>query len=149
MCFPCCCYCEYYLEDYSNGVFSGYGGCKLKLVNWGVYASGYCEQFKNKFGDDYMTYEEFERYIKIVQDCNEKITKISDIIDSEFFVELTGYLMDAVCDLLERHFEDENGWVAYWMWDLNFGKEYRDGKVQIECKNVPLETIEDLYKVLS
>lgn len=43
-CIPCCDYCEYYVDDYENGIFSGGGKCVLKHKE--VSALGGCDDFR-------------------------------------------------------------------------------------------------------
>lgn len=54
-----------------------------------------------------------------------------------------------VIDLLEFIFNDENQWISYWIFELDFGKDYEDGWVTQKDETViPLKTVEDLYDLL-
>lgn len=56
---------------------------------------------------------------------------------------------EIVIDLLEFIFNDENQWIIYWVWELNFGADYEDGYVKDKDGSiVPLRTAEDLYNLL-
>lgn len=58
-------------------------------------------------------------------------------------------LVDNVVDLLALATHDEDDWIAYWLFDLDCGKEYKDGCVTEEDGSiVKLETIKDLWEVL-
>ena len=55
----------------------------------------------------------------------------------------------AVVDLLTDIFGDVDGWISYWIYDLDFGAEYRDGCVKdANGNNISLKTVEDLWKIL-
>ena len=54
-----------------------------------------------------------------------------------------------VTDLLEFIFNDKNQWINYWIWELEFGKRYEDGKIKDENgEDIPLRSVEDLYDLL-
>ena len=54
-----------------------------------------------------------------------------------------------VIDLLEFIFNDKDQWINYWIFELDFGKNYEDGYVKDEHGEViPLKTTEDLYDLL-
>ena len=54
-----------------------------------------------------------------------------------------------VIDLLEFIFNDENQWINYWIFELEFGKDYEDGDAKdADGSNIPLKTVEDLYDLL-
>ena len=56
---------------------------------------------------------------------------------------------ETVIDLLEFIFNDKNQWISYWIFELDFGKDYEDGYVKDEHGEViPLKTTEDLYDLL-
>lgn len=50
-------------------------------------------------------------------------------------------------DLLAHLTGDDNEWIEYFIYELEWGK--RDGEVKINNKKVPFETIEDLWNVLN
>lgn len=95
-----------------------------------------------------MEFKEFEQIILNVKKSWERVGTLSDVTKCDMFVDLAGPLIDEVVDLLEYIFEDENSWIAYWMFDLNFGENYVPGKVLENGKEVPLKTIEDLWDIL-
>lgn len=65
-----------------------------------------------------------------------------------------GYILPSDQDylliyLLEHIFhDDENQWITYFLFDLDFGSKYKDGSVMMEDRMVPLRTPEDLYDLL-
>jgi hypothetical protein len=44
--------------------------------------------------------------------------------------------------------DNENSWIDYYIWELEFGKKYKDGCVIIDGVNYELITPEDLYRLL-
>lgn len=50
--------------------------------------------------------------------------------------------------VLEKMFQDEDGWIDYYCWELEFGKRWQPGMISSEGKDVPLETPENLYALL-
>lgn len=68
---------------------------------------------------------------------------------------VTGYdndiLESQLVKLLQVCTEDseEESWIYYYMYELNFGKEYKDGCVKVHKKNVKLATPEDLWNLLN
>ena len=51
--------------------------------------------------------------------------------------------------LLEFIFNDENQWISYWIFELEFGERYEDECIKWEDGEViPLKTAEDLYDLL-
>ena len=56
---------------------------------------------------------------------------------------------ETVIDLLEFIFNDKNQWIKYWIFELDFGKNYEDGDAKdADGSNIPLKTVEDLYDFL-
>jgi hypothetical protein len=43
---------------------------------------------------------------------------------------------------------DKDSWIEYWIYELDFGKNYKEGCVMDKGEFVPLETSEDLYNML-
>ena len=56
---------------------------------------------------------------------------------------------DYVLQLLEDIFEDVDGWIGYWLYDLEFGAKWAPGSIINEKgESIKLQTKEDLYKLL-
>lgn len=96
-----------------------------------------------------MEYKEFEKHILRIKAAYEKDQAISDLLGVDGLLILCDDLLDSVVDLLEREFDDESEWISYWIWELDFGKEYRPGSVMLNHRPVALATIQDLYNVLT
>jgi hypothetical protein len=95
-----------------------------------------------------MEYKEFESYINKLKESSDRLDKISEATECDIFIDLAGPLTDIIIGLLETYFEDEGGWISYFIFDLDFGKQYRPGMISIDEKDVPLKTVEDLYRII-
>lgn len=42
----------------------------------------------------------------------------------------------------------KDSWIEYWMWELDFGKKWKENSVQIKGKSFNLQTAEDLWDLL-
>lgn len=102
-----------------------------------------------------MTKELFIATINNIQEYSEFENKLYelgiDILDQECICNLLKNLEE----ILQRETGDEKGEfgnIAYFMWELDFGKKYRDGcavdTVNGEQVNIVLRTPEDLWNSL-
>jgi hypothetical protein len=68
---------------------------------------------------------------------------------------ITGYdnnlLISQLIKILEIATNDSerDGWIGYFIWELEFGKQYKDGCVTFEEKNIKLKTPSDLWDLLT
>lgn len=44
--------------------------------------------------------------------------------------------------------DTENDWIGYWIYELDYGKEYTEGCVTDNGVNIPLRTASDLWDML-
>lgn len=59
------------------------------------------------------------------------------------------FIVDGYINLLEYIMKDINGWISYYVYDLDFGDDYSDGCTKdVDGKNIKLKTIEDLYNII-
>lgn len=55
-----------------------------------------------------------------------------------------------VIDLLSIIMDDENGWIPYYVYDLDFGRLYQDGTIiNPDGTDVKLKTTQDLWNLLT
>lgn len=98
-----------------------------------------------------MTLETFKRYMKSVKETYDFENAINDVLRK---YGADGYIippscMDATTELLSLIFEDDDRWIDYFVYELEFGKKYREGTVaRADDYNIPLATDEDLYNLL-
>ncbi len=96
-----------------------------------------------------MGLKDFSIIMETIQNSYLKFNKILDVLPSTALNDVYDVLFDVILDLLENHFNDEDAWISYWVFDLEFGKKYKPGMIIIDKEDVSLKTIEDLYKVIS
>lgn len=104
-----------------------------------------------------MDYIEFEKTIKALMDMEDfcstltmacgELMKRNGTIDCEMMIPT---LTDYVIRLLEIILNDKNEWVSYFVFDLNFGREYKDGMItDKDGANIKLATTQDLWDLLN
>lgn len=98
---------------------------------------------------------------KVFKEIMEEIQKSYDYQEglNQYFEkhDVDGYIyqpdcMCAIIKLLHLIFEekDTNEWISYFCFELNFGREYKEGTVLDKNGNaIPLATIDDLYTLLT
>ena len=58
-------------------------------------------------------------------------------------------LLDNVVDLLSLATNDKDGWISYWLFDLDCGKDYHDGSItEADGSIIKLATVHDLWNLL-
>lgn len=103
-----------------------------------------------------ITYDKFEKYMKHIvafEEMQSEITMATSKYNNftgdyaDFGIPSTTFdtveLLSIVCD-------DTSGWIEYWVYELDCGREYKEG--MIKSKNgsiIALQTIEDLWNLLS
>lgn len=58
-------------------------------------------------------------------------------------------IIDKFIELLSRVTNDNNNWISYFIFELDFGAKWKSGMVSDSEGDVPLETIDDLYEMLN
>ena len=84
-----------------------------------------------------------------VDETNERARKLNDAIISDFYntMSLSISHESLVVELLENMFNTDM--ISYWIYELDYGKEYKDGYVQDgEGNNIDISTLEKLYDYL-
>lgn len=103
---------------------------------------------------EFMTREFFTEIMEEVMkshDYQEGLNKYFEKNDVDGYI----YQPDCACatlKLLHHIFgeKDVDEWISYFCFELNFGRNYKDGAVSDEHgNNIPLATIDDLYNLLT
>ena len=100
-----------------------------------------------------LTKTDFVKRINYLKEKDESQQKINEVFSTEFedcyFFPFDNMISEIV-DLLEVIFTDtENRWISYWVYDLEYGKNYEDGSVtEADGSIIKLATAEDLYNFL-
>lgn len=95
--------------------------------------------------------EEFTKIIESYKksfDFTDELNKLFDRYDcdGEIYPPIGS---EDVVTLLEFIFDDRDEWISYWIFELDFGKEYEDGYIKDrDGKHIPLKTSDNLYDLL-
>lgn len=96
--------------------------------------------------------DKFVEYVNYVEDLMLKSGEV-DVALKGLSADFGGFYLDSVFtilnELLSACMNDIDGeMIGYYMWDLDFGREYVEGSLVIKGENVPLSTPEELYEAL-
>jgi hypothetical protein len=92
---------------------------------------------------------EFKKHMERIKKTYDTEMKLCELLNCDCPIAFTDEIVDSVIDLLEAHFEDEDEWITYWMFELDFGSKWKNGTITDDKGNdIKLQTIEDLYEVL-
>ena len=88
-----------------------------------------------------------------VNEVNDKSRDLREKLDDSFLDFFEGNSLfiahsDIVVQLLENMFND-NDMISYWIYELNYGRDYKDGYIS-DCdgNNIDVSTVEKLYDYL-
>lgn len=102
-----------------------------------------------------ITYKEFERYINSIRERQNLELSLRNIFNK---YNRSSKDCASICfpssetnliELLEKITYDEDEWISYWVYELDFGQKYHKGCVEINGKLVALLTIYDLWNLLN
>ena len=74
---------------------------------------------------------------------------------SEIFIDFDGWYNTDIAitpieDALMKEFDDENEWISYFMYDLDYGEDYtKDSVTEKDGTPIDLSTVEKLYDFLA
>lgn len=102
---------------------------------------------KEKFFEILDYIQENEKFENDLRDLLYNTEKDTDFLDGAMFTDCR--MEDYILQLLENMFEDFNGWIGYWIYDLEFGAKWTpDSITDVNGKSIKLQTKEDLYNFL-
>jgi hypothetical protein len=94
-------------------------------------------------------------FIKIMEDYKQLDDNIKNIDNAfkKLDIDFGGFALspahEIIGNLLKLSMEDENDWIGYYIYELNWGRKYEDGCIKDGDQNIKLQTLEDLYRLLS
>lgn len=101
-----------------------------------------------------MNKELFIDTINFVKELNEEENKFNTLlreIDNEFgggFIHSKS--INYLVSLLKILVNDENDWISYYCWEIDFGRNYHEGCVtEADDTPIPLSTPEDLWNLIT
>ena len=97
-------------------------------------------------------YEKFEYYMDKYKKIGEQEATLNKAL-YEMSNDFGGYYNDNVHELILKLLKDithdSSDWIGYYIYELNWGENYKEGYVVGENgENIPLETVKDLYNLL-
>ncbi len=99
-----------------------------------------------------ISYDKFESYmleLKRLYDVDMKIDKALTELSPDFGGFHNEIAVDLIMDLLKELTHDECDNIAYYIWELDWGKDWEMGCITDENgKDIPMKTIKDLYDYL-
>ena len=87
-----------------------------------------------------------------VNKTNDEARELDDAIESDFFnaMSLSISHESIVVKLLEKIFNDNEGIISWWLYELDYGREYEDGCFIDEDRSyIDVSTAEKLYDYLT
>ena len=89
--------------------------------------------------------------IKKQMDYDHECTKsFQKILKNDY---ISGYdnniIIEHLIKLLAELTKDKSDWIGYYVYELDFGKEYKEGCVTQGGKNIPLKTPKDLWNLIT
>lgn len=96
-----------------------------------------------------ISYKEFEQHMNDIKHDYEYYDAVCDAVESDFMYENLRCAGLAL-DLLAQIMEDDDDLIGYFIFELDWGKEYEDGCLTDEDGNsIRLATLRDLYNLLT
>ena len=92
----------------------------------------------------------FLEVTKAIQDSHELNHRLSesleDLVDGYPVITNTNVLEEALVGLVESLYGSDD--YSYWLYELDFGKEWEDGAYTINGEGIDISTVEKLYDFL-
>jgi hypothetical protein len=89
----------------------------------------------------------FIKALKNIEYMTTKYSKIVEALDIDGVCTFAMPTIDIVIELLSEIAGDKEEWVAWWVWDANFGKS--DNVVTIDEVDYVIETASDLFNFIN
>lgn len=87
--------------------------------------------------------------IKKDEECIDSLNDILREYNKELRISSLLYEYNDLLKVLKFMFDDQSDWIGYWIYDLNYGKKYKDGCItEADGTDIILKTSEDLYDFL-
>lgn len=95
-----------------------------------------------------LSFEEFDRIVNSIKKKDLELEAIWDALGGCDKLYQTA-MFEEVVQLLEHIFQDKDGWISYWIWELNYGERWHNGAVtEVDGTDIKLQNLEDLYRFL-
>lgn len=99
-----------------------------------------------------MKKEKLKKYLESIKKITEQESKLDDVL-REISPDFGGYsnelAIDTLLNMMKDLAKDESEWIDYFIFELDWGKSYKDGMVTDENgENIPLATIDDVLNII-
>ena len=96
-----------------------------------------------------MTFEEMKDCLECYRKDLEYLERVYEIFPSDSVFNALK-CQDKLLDVVADAFDDRDDWISYFIFELEFGKNYRPGMIRgKDGTDIPLATYEDLYRLLT
>lgn len=97
-----------------------------------------------------MTFEKFAEFIDRYKFNRDKFDKWAASTEDYFEDCMMGFIPDddLPLDILREIFKDDDDWIRYWVYDLEFGSRWVKGMITVDGVEISLRTVRDLYNFL-
>lgn len=95
-----------------------------------------------------------EKFVAIIKEIESLEKDIEDIhialkkLDPDFNGFYLTRLLTLILDILESTLNDDDSWIEYFVYELNFGKKWKEGTITQNGKGIKIQTAENLYDFL-
>lgn len=96
-----------------------------------------------------MTKENFAKLINAVKNHSDYIWNLYKDYSIDFVNSPVMEIENEITKYLKAQFDDKSDWISYWMWELDFGENWKPGTVTENGNDIPLKTIDDLWNLLT
>ena len=96
-----------------------------------------------------LSLETFTRALETIESYEEKEQELSELLNTEGFTTFTSEYATLVVDMLEEAFADVDGWISFWLWECNLGKETEGKAFYPNGASIDISSPEKLYALVT
>lgn len=96
-----------------------------------------------------MNFEMFKRVIDQIEANEAHDDRITEALGVEGFTTVFHESNETLVAVLEEVMGDVEEWITYYLWELNYGRDYKPGHVTLNGVDTPLANVQDLYNLLT
>lgn len=89
------------------------------------------------------------RELRMLKEAEDNLNKAFKIFEPDFSCISFGRYETLILTALEYAFKDKDGWISYFVYDLEFGKKWHKKCItDKDGKDIPLKNANDLYNLI-
>lgn len=101
--------------------------------------------------ENVLSKDDFCNAIAAIQSFWDKIREIENVLgvvfDEDSIVNIVSSYIDTLSFIM-GDYSNEDSWINYFCWELDFGRNWEPGCVEIDGKDYPLSNAGELYELL-